>query len=209
MNQNTRRPLPAGLGAILSAAILASIAGEDAQIPGMTKLELDGKGSLDEQLKRAIEAGAARHRETCAACREAHEGMQPKDPSIAEHDAVREKLKATQDQERMELAKQHEKARAEFRAIQTRQIDEMVKRHAEEREALDQGLTGKRGFMLFHGGEPLYQSFNTDRGVLEELLAKLVEPDTTGILAMLGIDTDDEYEIRAVVETETAFAAFD
>lgn len=189
MNRSTR--LPAGLGAIIAAAIAADLAGEDVKIPGLTTIKLDGQGSLDEQLARATEEGARRHRETCTTCRELYEehaqdklakqGDDAKAPSRGITDEVKEALKSRHDEERMAMAKRHEQERTELEAM-------LAKQHGGE----------EHGFMLLRNGEPLPESFNTDRGVLEEMLTKLNGPDVTGILKMLGIDDDGEYEIREV-----------
>lgn len=213
MNQNTRRPLPAGIGAILTAAIAASLAGEDAKVPGMTVIELDGEGSIDEQMKRAIEAGAARHRETCAACREAHEAMQPKTASSTGHDALRERQKELHDAECKSLADQHAVQREHLKRGQDDELVGMTKRHAAEREKLEASLAqaddaGERGFMFFLDGEPVIESFSLDRGVLEDSLAILVDAEKTSAFQKLGLDMSGDYEIREVTRTTTTVHPF-
>lgn len=154
MNRSTR--LPADLGAIIAAAIAADLAGEDVKIPGLISIELDGEGSLDEQLQRATEQAAARHREVCETCRELHEEHAPK----ADGREVPDLATFSRD----ELARKHKA-----------QIMALEKKHAVERVELERGFEPKSkaspgnrviGHMAFFDGRVVPTSFEEDIEIL-------------------------------------------
>lgn len=75
MTSKHQRDFPFGLGALLAGALSAALS-SDSDIQ-FIPLELDGEGSIEDQIGRAMEAAATEHRKTCADCQKMYAEMNP------------------------------------------------------------------------------------------------------------------------------------